>query len=149
MRERLQKKNLPLQVLFGQFAAFARDKARFPHMLCWPGAHMAGLRASNDFIGVFSRQSPMFIDRANDEMIVPVLRAGLDEATVLDRFQEFYNGHALYELTSQWITRPGPFTYDFRWLQPNGSKEDIKGWADRIFVSAYGASPDDFMILKP
>lgn len=143
------ERNLPLQVLFGQLAAFARDKARFPHMLCWPGAHMAGLRASNDFIGVFSRQSPMFIDRADDEMIVPVLRAGLNEATVLDRFQEFYNGYALYDLTSQWISQPGPFAYDFRWLQPHGSKEDVKGWADRIFASAYGVSPDDFMILKP
>lgn len=144
---RAAAENLPLQVLFGQFAAFARDKARFPHMLCWPGAHMAGPRASEDYIGLFSRQSPMFIDRADDETIVPVLRAGLDEATVMDRFQEFYSGHALYDFTSQWIARPGPFTYDFRWLRPDGPTEDIKRWADQIFADVYGVSPGDFTIL--
>lgn len=144
---RAAAKNLPLQVLFGQFAAFARDKARLPHMLCWPGAHMAGVRASEDYIGLFSRQSPMFVDRADDATIVPVLRTGLDEATVMERFQEFYNGHALYDFTSQWITRPGPFTYDFRWLRSDGATEEIQGWANRIFEGVYGVSPDDFTIL--
>ncbi len=145
---RAASKNQPLQVLFGQFAAFSRDKARLPHMLCWPGAHMAGLRASEDFIGLFSRQSPMFIDRADDTTIVPVLRKGLDEATVMGRFQDFYNGHALYDFSYQWITRPGPFSYDFSWLRPDGTTQEIKGWADRIFASVYGVSPDDFTILQ-
>ena len=136
--------NLPLQVLFGQFASYARDKACYPHILCWPGAHMAGHNVSQDSIGLFSRQSPMFIDRAEDEMIVPIVRTGLDEATVMETFQEFYGGYALYDLTYQWITTPGPFTYNFRWLQPNGTDEQIKAWADRIFTNAYGVSPDDF-----
>ena len=108
---------------------------------------MAGLRTSEDFTGLFSRQSPMFIDRADDATIVPVLRTSLNEAAVMDRFQKFYNGHALYDFTYQWITRPGPFSYDFRWLRPDGATEEIKGWADRIFASVYGISPDDFTIL--
>ncbi|MBB6013271.1 hypothetical protein HNR59_002616 [Aquamicrobium lusatiense] len=140
--------NLPLQVLFGQFASYARDKACYPHILCWPGAHMAGHNVSQDSIGLFSRQSPMFIDRAEDEMIVPIVRTGLDEATVMETFQEFYGGYALYDLTYQWITTPGPFTYNFRWLQPNGTDEQIKAWADRIFTNAYGVSPDDFTSLQ-
>lgn len=139
--------NLPLQVLFGQFASFARDKMRYPHILCWPGAYMAGRKASSDSAGVFSRQSPMFIDRAEDETIVPVIRAGLDEAAVMETFQDFYGGYALYDLTNQWITKPGPFTYNFRWLQPNGTHEQVKTWADRIFINAYGVSPDDFTSL--
>ena len=140
--------NLPLQVLFGQFASYARDKARYPHILCWPGAHMAGRNMSEDSIGLFSRQSPMFIDRAEDEMIVPVVRNGLDEATVMETFQEFYSGYALYDMTYQWITKPGPFTYNFRWLQPNGTDEQIKTWADSIFTNTYGVSPDDFTSLQ-
>jgi len=140
--------NLPIQVLFGQFASYARDKARYPHILCWPGAHMAGSSASTESVGVFSRQSPMFIDRAEDEMIVPVVRDGLDEASVMETFQEFYSGYALYDLTAQWITKPGPFTYDFRWLQPNGTDEQIKAWADGIFEKTYGISPDDFTTAR-
>ncbi len=140
--------NLPLQVLFGQFASYARDKARYPHILCWPGAHMAGRNVSHDCIGLFSRQSPMFIDRAEDEMIVPVIRAGLDEAAVMDTFQEFYGGFALYDLTYQWITTAGPFTYDYRWLQPNETDRQIKSWANGIFTSAYGFSTDEFTSLR-
>lgn len=139
--------NLPLQVLFGQFASFARDKSRFPHILCWPGANMAGAWATDDSIGVFSRQSPLFIDRAEDEMIVPIMRAGVAEADIMATFQEFYGGFALYDLTRQWITEPGPFAYDFRWLQPNGTPEQVKAWADGIFANAYGISTDAFQIL--
>jgi hypothetical protein len=109
---------------------------------------MAGRNANQDSVGLFSRQSPMFIDRAEDEMIVPVIRTGLDEATVTETFQEFYGGYALYDLTYQWITTPGPFTYNFRWLQPNGTGEQIKAWADRIFTKTYGVSPDDFTSLQ-
>lgn len=136
--------NLPLQVLFGQFASFARDKMRHPHILCWPGVHMAGTRTNADAMAVFLRQSPLFIDRAEDEMIVPVLRPGIDETTVMDTFQEFYGAFALYDLTRQWIMVPGPFTYDYRWLQPNGTSEQVKRWADSGFINAYGVSPDEF-----
>lgn len=80
-------------------------------------------------------------------MIVPVLRSGLDEATVYERFQGFYEGHALYDLTSQWTTSPGSFVYDFRWLQPNGTDDEIKAWADRSFAQVYGVSPDEFSLL--
>ena len=140
--------NPPIQLLFGQFASFIRDKIKFAHILCWPGAHMAGTRATDNSIGIFSRQSPLFIDRAEDEMIVPVLKAGLIEADVMESFQRFYDSYALYELTTQWIIAPGSFTYPFRWLQPNGSDTQVKEWADRIFENAYGVAPDDFTILR-
>ncbi len=139
--------NAPLQVLFGQFASFARDKARYPHVLCWPGPNMAGQAASEDSVGVFSRQSPLFVDRAEDEMIVPVIREGRNEADVMRTFQVFYEGHALYDLTRQWITAPGRFRYDYRWLQPAGTPEQLKAWADSAFINAYGVAPDDFNVL--
>ncbi len=139
--------NLPLQVLFGQFASYARDKASYPHILCWPGANMAGRNASQESIGLFSRQSPLYMDRGEDEMIVPVIRTGLDKVPVMETFQGFYSGCALYDLTYQWIITSGPFSYDFQWLQPNGTDEQIKAWADRIFTNAYGVSPYEFVTL--
>jgi len=140
--------NQPVQVMFGQFASYARDKLRYPEILCWPGASMAGKHLKEASAEVFSRQSPLFVDRADTEMIVPVVRSGLDEADVMDTFQSFYNGQALYDLTRQWIKAPGPFTYDYRWLQPNGSPEQIKEWADGIFFQAFGVRPDDFTLLN-
>jgi hypothetical protein len=140
--------NLPLQVLFGQFLSFAREKARSPHILCWPGPNMAGPLADDDAVGVFSRQSPLFIDRGEDEMIVPVLRDGVSELDTMETFQGFYGGQALYDLTRQWIKEPGPFRYNYRWLQPNGTPEEIRGWASNIFSRAYSVSPEDFKILE-
>ena len=108
---------------------------------------MAGKHLKEGSAGVFSRQSPLFVDRADTETIVPVVRSGLDEADVMETFQNFYNGQALYDLTRQWIKSSGPFTYDYRWLQPNGTTEQVKEWADRIFANAFGVAPDDFRHL--
>lgn len=108
---------------------------------------MAGCNAIENSIGLFSRQSPMFIDRAKDSMAVPMIPDGLDEAMVMETFGELYDGYVLYELTYQWITKPGPFTYDFDCLQPNGTVEQIKTLADRIFTNAYGVAPDDICTL--
>lgn len=139
--------NPTIDVLIGQYLSFVRDKLRFAHILCWPGPNMAGSRATNDAVEVFTRQSPLFIDRADDQMIVPIIRPGLAEKDVLERFQRFYDGHALYVLTDQWIQNSGPFTYPFRWLQPNGSDEQVKRWADGIFEAAYQTAPDAFTLL--
>jgi hypothetical protein len=139
--------NQPVQVMFGQFASYCRDKLRHPEILCWPGAAMAGKHLKEESAGVFSRQSPLFVDRADTEMIVPVVRSGLDEGDVMETFQNFYNGQALYDLTRQWIKSTGPFTYNYRWLQPNGTTQQMKEWADRIFANAFGVEPDDFRHL--
>ena len=139
--------NMPIQLMFGQFASYARDKLRHPEILCWPGPAMAGKFMRDTSAGVFSRQSPLFIDRADSEMIVPVVRQGLNEADVIETFQNFYNGQALYDMTRQWIRVPGPFTYDYRWLQPNGSHEQSKHWAEEGFKSTFGVEPDAFRLL--
>ena len=139
--------NLPLQVLFGQFVSFARDKARFPHILCWPGANMAGGRVGADALGVFSRQSPLFVDREDDAMIVPVLREGKSEADVMNTFQSFYAGFSLYDLTRQWIAEAGAFRFDYAWLQPRGTDDEVERWASQQFESTFGVSPGDFELV--
>lgn len=139
--------NQPVQVMFGQFASYARDRLRHPEILCWPGPSMAGKHLKDASAGLFSRQSPLFVDRVDTQMIVPVVRAGLKEADVMETFQNFYNGQALYDLTRQWIKDPGPFAYDYRWLQPEGTAEQMKKWADGIFAQVFGVEPDVFKIL--
>jgi hypothetical protein len=142
------RENAAIDLLFGQFLSYSRDKLLYPHILCWPGAAMAGRYASGDSVGVFSRQSPLFVDRADDEMIAPVVRAGLDEAVVYDTFQIFYGTQSVYDMTYQWVVEPGDFTYDYRWLQPAGTPEQMKQWAAEGFRNLYGISPDDFHILS-
>ncbi|QJB69816.1 hypothetical protein [Parasphingorhabdus halotolerans] len=72
----------------------------------------------------------------------------MKETDVMNTFQEFYGGFALYDLTRQWITTAGPFKYDYRWLQPNGTEEQFKQWADKGFSEAFNVDPDMFKLLS-
>ncbi len=139
--------NVPIQFLFGHYLAFAADKLHCPEFFCWPGALMAGDRLRPNSSDLFARHSPRFIDRADDETIVPILRDGTDEKTIMETFHQFYGAHVVYDLTRQWINEEGPFRYDYRWLQPAGTDEEIKAWSDRNFAAAYGVMPDKFEII--
>jgi len=139
--------NVPVQFLLGHSLAFAEDKLKRPEFFCWPGVWMAGERCSPDIGFIFDRHSARFVDKADDETIFPVIPSGADEATIVDTFEKFYASHVVYELTRQWIAEPGPFKYDYRWLQPAGTDDEHKAWADQNFRNAFGVLPDDFDLL--
>lgn len=139
--------NVPIQVLLGHSIAFAEDKLARPEFFCWPGAWMAGDRCTPDVGDIFARNAARFTDKAGDETIFPVIPPGANEATIVKTFEKFYASHVVYELTRQWIAVPGPFRYDYRWLQPAGTDGEIKAWADRNFRNAFGVHPDEFEVL--
>lgn len=134
--------NLPVRVLFSHFLAFMRDKLATPEFFCWPGAWMAGARVSEHGSVLFNRHAAPFIDKEDDDGIFPRLYPDRDEKFVEDTFYSFYAANITYDMTNQWITRSGLFTYDYRWFSQSGSHEEIKGFADRHFAQAYGVEPD-------
>lgn len=139
--------NVPIQVLFGHSIAFSIDKLKNPEIFCWPGAWCAGERCRPEVIEVFARHSARFIDKADDETIYPALPSGVEERTVVDTFHAFYAAHVVYELTRQWIRFPGPFRYDYRWLQPRGTDDEHKTWANTNFEQIFGVAPGNFILL--
>jgi hypothetical protein len=139
--------NLPVQLLFAHYVAFAEDKLARPEFFCWPGVWMAGERCTPDGGELFLRHGCRFVDKADDETIVPTIPAGVDDSTAYRTFETFYSHHVVYELTRQWIVAQGPFQYDYRWLQPAGTDAEIKSWADGSFRRVYGVLPDEFELL--
>lgn len=139
---KFQPRNLPIRVLFSHFLAFMEDKLKTPEFFCWPGAWMAGERASQSATTLFDRHGALFLDKADDDGIFPRLFPGRDEAVVQEMFDSFYAANLTYDMTDQWIRRPGPFAYDYRWLSQSGSYDEIKDFADRHFEMAYGVRPD-------
>jgi hypothetical protein len=139
--------NTPVQLLFGHHLAFAADKLARPEFFCWPGAWTAGERCTPDGGELFMRHAARFVDKADDETIFPTIPAGADEPTVFRTFENFYAHHVVYELTRQWIVAPGPFRYEYRWLQPTGTDAAIKAWTDGNFSKGYGVMPDEFELL--
>jgi hypothetical protein len=96
---------------------------------------------------LFTRHGARFVDKADDDAIFPTIPAGTDEAAVYKTFEMFYGHHVVYELTRQWIVAPGPFQYEYRWLQPAGTDAAIRAWADGNFRKVYGVTPDKFELL--
>jgi hypothetical protein len=65
----------------------------------------------------------------------------------LATFENFYAVNVAYDLTRQWITQPGPFSYDYRWLSSAAEEADMKNFGARHFEKIYGVNPDTIEIL--
>jgi hypothetical protein len=139
--------NLPVRFLFSHFLALMRDKLTTPEFFCWPGAWMAGTRVSEQGATLFNRHAAPFVDKQDDDGISPRLYTDRDEKLVKDIFYSFYGLNITYDMTNQWITQSGPFSYDCRWLSQSGTHEEIKGFATRHFLQVYGVHPDAVELL--
>jgi hypothetical protein len=138
--------NLPVRVLFSHFLAFMEDKFEAPEFFCWPGAWMAGTRVSEHARILFDRHQAPFIDKQDDDGIFPRLYPNRDDKFVEDTFDSFYAFNVTYDLTNQWITEYGAFTYDYQWLT-SSTQEERKNFADRHFFQIYGVYPDEVELL--
>jgi hypothetical protein len=139
--------NLPVHLMFAHYLAFCADKFVCPEFFCWPGAWMTGERLSKDIEALFVRNESPFMDKADDGGIYPRLVPGKDENAVHETFENFYAVNVTYDLTRQWITQRGPFSYDYRWLSSTGAEADMKKFAARHFEKIYGIDPDTIEIL--
>ncbi|MCP9630451.1 hypothetical protein NML43_25450 [Rhodopseudomonas palustris] len=140
--------NIPVQVLFSHFLAFMRDKLNSPEFFCWPGAWMAGERVSSKAAILFERHQALFVDKEDDDGIFPRLHPDKDEERVQDTFNAFYAATITYDLTNQWISQPGPFSFGYDWLSQSASLEEMKNFGSDNFTNAYGVHPDDVEIIS-
>ena len=62
-------------------------------------------------------------------------------------FLSFYQSILLYDLTEQWVLKPGPFNFDLSWLSHKSSQDELREFAEIGFESVYGKRTGDFTIL--
>ena len=108
---RFSATNMPLRFLFARYLAYNRDKARYPEILCWPGAWMAGERISGDSEMIYRRNQALFVDKEDDDGIFPIYVPGRDHDSVDETFNQFYDWIVNYDLISQWIDIEDSFKY--------------------------------------
>ncbi len=144
---RFSKIDMPVRLLFARYITFNRDKAKYPEILCWPGAWLAGKRVSADGEAIFQRNCALFVDKEDDDGIFPVELPGRDPAIVHETFNQFYGWIVNYDLITQWIVEEGPFTYNYEWLSKAHDPADVKDWVANGFKHIFGVHPDDLEIL--
>lgn len=108
---------------------------------------MGGDRLSMDALTLFERHGALFLDKEDDDGVYPRLLAGRSEKDVQETFDDFYMNNVIYDLTRQWITQPGHFTYNYRWLSQKGSDQEIQEFAERSFEGVYGVRPSSVNVL--
>lgn len=140
--------DLPICLLTSHLIAFNIDKAEQPHFFCWPGAWMAGTRVSQAHIPLFEKHAALFIDKEDDDGIVPRLHRHRDDKLVQDVFERFYGAVVLYDMTRQWILSNNEFSYEYDWLSSTGTQEELREYARKNFEILYGVCPDKFEILR-
>jgi hypothetical protein len=140
--------NYVLRHLFAHFLAFQEDKLKRPEFFCWPGAWTAGDRVTTEEVALFDKQGALFIDRELEDGVFPRIQSGRDNATVEAAFNNFYHNQAIYELTNQWISTTGPFSYDFE-LLASSATGDVKSFLRNRFKAAFDLDPESVRILIP
>jgi hypothetical protein len=144
--------NLPVRLYFAKHLRFAEDRHAHPEFFCWPAMHfVSNLVVQPDLdksMRLWNRHEPLFFADLQGE-IRPILVQGRDESSIYRTFNRFYTWNALYDIVRQWIISDEPFNYDYRWLTPNYSLDKMKRWVSTAFADAFGASLDDFELLKP
>lgn len=139
--------NIVPRFMLAHFIAFAEDKFKSPEFFCWPGAWMAGSRVSVEIAALHERHSAPFIDKADDDGVFPRLYTNRNQDNVQKTFDAFYASVVTYDMTHQWITKPGPFKYPYRWLSQTAGGHVLKTFADNQFEGAFGVHPDDVELI--
>lgn len=117
------KANMPFRLFLAKYIKFQMDKHENPQFLCWIGYHIPNAK-STKVMELFEKHSALFIDSEDGE-IKPILKKGIDNETLYNTFNSFYQNTILYELILKWISEEGDFKLDYKWLLSKRNEENI------------------------
>ncbi|MFN1584657.1 hypothetical protein [Vibrio rotiferianus] len=137
--------NLPIRLMFSRFIRFQQDKLSNPSFFCWPGFYCAG-KVDSESARLFKEHQALFTDKKDGD-IYPSILVGKKEENILETFNKFYSWVSVYDLTKQWISKDGDFSYDYFWLTSQYSMDDLETWSDHYFHQIFGTSTKGFSIL--
>jgi hypothetical protein len=140
--------NLPIRVFVSHFVSFCKDKIEHPEFFCWPGVYMAGAGNKQDVRQLWLRHLSLFSDRGDRNGVYPRRWPNRSEDAIKKTFNRFYGTMALYDLTRQWLLKPGPFVVDYSWISEKYDQKHADAWAHDTFKQVYGVTLDDFEIVE-
>lgn len=143
--EALQLPATSLKFLLRKHVAMMRDKRRAPHLFCWYGALFP--EAALQELG-FVRHGPPLLSVGNTGQIFG--SAALDEGQARDPEKIVYNflvTQGMNDLVRQWISKPGPFSFKYDWIDPREPESFWRTMLGEYFEEVYGIPIDSVRML--
>lgn len=142
--------NLPIRLFFSKYIRFQEDKSKYPNVFCWTGKSMTS-ELHNEFTleqveKLFYKHQALFVDNGDGE-IQPSTFEGIDKENIMESFNLFYTYNTTYDMTMKWVNEKGEFSFDYSWLTPNQTEEDVTKWIRNNFKDAYGIFPEELEII--
>lgn len=143
--EALRLPSTPLKLLLRKHVAVMRDKCRVPHRFCWYGALFSEVMTQE--FG-FMRHGPPLLSAGETGQIFG--SPALDEGNARDPETILYNlliSQAMNDVVRQWVSKPGPFSYRYDWIDPREPESFWRTALGDYFKRSYGIAIDDVKIL--
>lgn len=132
-----------IRVLFSHFITFNLDKYESPEFFCWGGKHLKFGSAARNKEQLWLRNLSLYSDSADETTIFPRKHPGKPEANIKKTFDLFYAANLMYDISNQWITKSGPFEYDFSWLTEREESQVLSNKTKELFEKNYTINPDN------
>jgi hypothetical protein len=140
---KFEQANVVPRVLLAEFIEFTKDKLKRPDFFCWAGYWKASGKGGKEEMALWLKNLSLFSDREDDGGIFGRNFPGCLPKDIKNTADQFYASIILYDLTTQWVLKSGPFERDFRWLtsKPNAGFQDR---VNDLFKKYYNAGLDEF-----
>lgn len=141
----LQLPSTPLKFLLRKHVFLMREKQRVPHLLCWYGALFTEVMTQE--LG-FMRHGPPLLSVGETGQIFG--SPALDEGKSQDPGDILYNfliTQGMNDIIRQWVAQPGPFRFNYQWIDPRQSEEFWRAALGEYFEKMYDVPLDAIRIL--
>lgn len=139
--------DVPLKFYLLKHYLYLKDKLNSPSFFCWPGANWMQTLVF-DF-NKFSRNSPPFISHGlNDKIYGTDSFFSTDKGIAETGLFNFWMSQMYSDIIRQWISKNGPFNYEYSWIDPTMSKEFWKTVSNDYFKENLGFDLSKIKIIQ-
>jgi len=132
---------MPIRFCFGKHLSLMHDKSRHPEYFCWPAAHCGEFNGSRDLnhtMKLFHQHSCPFIRTSIDGEVRANEQQFVDSVSAAKLVATYFRWQIHYDLFRQWVSKDGPFKFDYQWIDPAKNTEELRNLASEDFVRSYG-----------
>jgi hypothetical protein len=129
----LEEGSIPVRFYFLKHVNYMLDKIKYPEYFCWPAQHHIHLYGDSldDFRKakpVYDKHRPPFIKAHKNWAIKTNLGDAISPEAQVKIVSTYFRYQTAYDIIRQLISRKGPFSFDFNWIDPEITPSEYHDW---------------------